>query len=85
MELGLLFIVGKVSQQPWAVKGWLLPVGVFFGLMVFVDAFLPDKMVGRLALEDLSKTWAGLFLLAYAWHYTINSIPYSEPKESDGN
>ncbi len=73
-ELLLLFIFGEVARQPWRLKGWLLAAAAFFGVMVYVDAFLPSAMPGRLPLEDLSKTWATVFLLVYSWNYCMESI-----------
>ena len=84
IELALLFFVGEVIKQPWRLKRWLLPVCAFFGLMVFVDAFLPERMSGRLALEDLSKTWAIVFLLIYAWQYCMDWIVGLSQKECNG-
>ena len=84
IELGLLFSVGEVIKQSWSVKRWLLPVCGFFGVMVFVDAFLPERMAGRLAVEDLSKTWATAFLLIYAWQYCTGWVFGSSRKESNG-
>lgn len=84
VELALLFFFGEVVKQPWRLKGWLLPVCAFFGLMVFVDAFLPERMPGRLALEDLSKIWAIVFLLIYAWKYCMDWVVDSSQKECNG-
>ncbi len=85
VELVLLFAVGNVARQPWKVSGWLLPAGGFFGLMVFVDACLPEQMVGRLSVEDLSKTWAIFFLLNYAWQYAMKNTSFPTPKNSDAD
>ena len=46
--------------------------------MVFVDAFINSDMLGRLAVEDLSKLWAVVFLFVYAWSYTMERLPGSE-------
>lgn len=67
LEIFLLVYFGGVFSQPWRTKSHLLIAGLFFGLMVFVDAFIPSDMPGRLAVEDLSKLWAVAFLFLYAW------------------
>ena len=85
VELVLLVFVGDVMQQPWKMKGWLILAAIFFALMVGVDGLLPSGMSGRLALEDLSKTWAVLFLLIYAWQYCMESASDSSGKVSDGS
>lgn len=74
VELVLLFWIGDVLRQPWKVKGWLLPAAGCFALMVCIDGFFPTEMRGRLASEDLSKTWAVAFLWAYAWKYCMALI-----------
>lgn len=84
VELVLLFGVGKVTRQPWNLKGWLLPAAVCFAVMVGVDGLFPDDMCGRLALEDLSKTWAIYFLLIYAWQFCMDSASLSHQRRSDG-
>ena len=84
IELGLLFFVGNVMQQPWKMKGWLILAAICFTLMVGIDGLLPSDMSGRLALEDLSKMWAVLFLLIYAWQYCMESASDPSQKASDG-
>jgi len=74
VELVLLFWLGDVLQQSWRVKRWLVPAAGCFAAMVCIDALFPSGMCGRLAIEDLSKTWAIAFLLVYAWQYCMASI-----------
>ena len=74
VELLVLFSVGEVVRQSWRIKGWLIAAAASFAIMVCVDAFFPSQMRGRLALEDLSKTWAIVFLLIYAWQYCMDFI-----------
>ena len=47
---------------------------ISFLVMVIVDGLVPDKMAGRLALEDLAKTWGGAFLFLFAWQICIDKI-----------
>ena len=51
--------------------------------MVGIDALCPSAMRGRLAMEDLSKTWGSVFLLVYAWQYCMKSAADSFQKTSD--
>lgn len=84
-ELLLLFSAGEVVKQPWKLKGWLIPACAFYATMALVDGCFPQRMPGRLALEDLSKIWTAFFLLIYAWQYTINWISCSWRKACDAN
>lgn len=84
VELLLLFSAGEIIKQPWKLKAGVFSAGAFFGLMVLIDALGPECMDGRLALEDLAKTWAVAFLLIYAWEYCLDWIFTSAGRESDG-
>ncbi len=85
IELLLLFVAGDVMKQGVKLKGCLLVACAFFAAMVFIDAFLPPRMPGRLALEDLSKTWAIVFLFMYAWHFSMGWISDLNERDSNGN
>jgi len=74
LELILLFWLGRLLQQPWRLKAWLLLAAVCHGMMVIVDGCFPPMMMVRLAIEDLLKTWAIVFLLVYAWRYCMDEI-----------
>lgn len=69
LQLLALFLLAHVHRQIWPLKASVLAAGGLFFLMVLVDAFVPREMHGRLALEDLFKLWATVFLLLYAWLY----------------
>lgn len=84
IEILLLLLIGDLESQPWKVKGWLLPAMACFLIMGLVDALVPSRIRGRLALEDLSKVWAILFLLIYAWQYCMTFIASSVREASDG-
>jgi hypothetical protein len=43
-----------------------LAAGFYFVMLLF-DTSMPDRMLWRLSIEDLCKTWAGLMFLALAW------------------
>ena len=68
-QVFLLIFLGRVQRQAWRLKGCLLAAGGLFFLMVVIDAFLPDEMKGRLAMEDLAKLWAVVFLFLHAWRH----------------
>jgi hypothetical protein len=78
LEVFLLVYFGDVLRQSWRTKIHLLITSLFFGLMVFVDAFIHSDMFGRLAVEDLSKLWAVVFLFVYAWCCTMERLSGSE-------
>lgn len=69
VQMGFLIGLGRVHKQTWHLKGCLLTAGALFFLMVLIDAFMPEEIRGRLAMEDLSKLWATAFLFLYAWFY----------------
>lgn len=81
VQLFLLFWAGGVLSQPRRVSAWLLPAALFFGFMVLIDAFGPEEMNGRLALEDLSKTWATACLFVYAWAYNRYVVTAGEHED----
>jgi hypothetical protein len=84
MELFFLFVFGNVLRQERKMKICLLKACVLFAFMVFVDAFLKGQISGRLSLEDLSKTWAIVFLYIYAWRYCMTWINKLSKGVADG-
>ena len=87
-QLAFLYFLGGVVKQSWRLKRHLIATAVFFCIMVFIDAFMPQEMDGRLAMEDISKLWAVFFLFLYAWYYCMdwvseNSMMHEKIKKSD--
>ena len=82
LELALLFGPGRLLHQPWRLKVWLVPMAVCYGMMLVVDGWFPPLMPARLAIEDLLKTWAIVFLLAYAWRYCMNEIQIARKRSA---
>jgi hypothetical protein len=78
LEVFLLVFVGDVLKQARRTKIYLLLTVLFFALMVFVDGFIQPDRPGRLAVEDLLKLWAVVFMFGYAWCYTINYLTASD-------
>jgi hypothetical protein len=74
VELVLLFAAGDVMKQARSLKQRLAWACVFFAAMVLIDGLLPSLMPGRLAMEDLAKTWAIVFLFLYAWRFCMEWI-----------
>ena len=74
IELFLLIKIGDIvwSKNPKSIA--IVLAGFLFGIMIFIDAFLPSELTLRLSLEDLSKTWACFFLFVYSY-YKMREIP----------
>ncbi|MCP4360449.1 MAG: hypothetical protein GY796_20765 [Chloroflexi bacterium] len=80
-----LFLVGigmieillllSVRKQLSSKMIWLLMIAAFFfGVMTLIDQFVPREAVPRLSLEDLSKTWANVFIFLFAWETCMQNI-----------
>jgi hypothetical protein len=67
VEIGLLVWLGNLSQKPKTARYFLYSAAVFFAIMVVIDAKFPSQMVLRLSLEELTKLWADVCLLLFAW------------------
>ena len=65
-EVILLATLGRRILPPEAWRH-LAAAGVLFAVMMVIDVVAPSRMVLRLSLEDLSKTWAAFFLFRYGW------------------
>lgn len=74
LEIGLIVFLGDLGKRPRRVRIYLYVAAILFGVMVFVDAFLPRHMILRLSCEDLSKMWADVFLFLFAWEICLNHI-----------
>lgn len=74
LEVILLLTLGNFIKRAKPAKRYIYAAATFFLSMFFFDAFLPQKMVLRLSLEDLSKTWADTFLFLFAWEIYCHNI-----------
>jgi hypothetical protein len=85
LEIVSLVYLGGLLGQCRRKKIHLLATTLFFGLMVIVDAFMQPNWPGRLAVEDLLKLWAVVFLFAYAWCYTMDRLSVADGERIEGN
>lgn len=67
VEIAALALLGDLRRRSGWVRGYVAAAGVLFGVMAAIDAFAPSDAVLRLAVEDLSKVWAGWFLFLFSW------------------
>lgn len=74
IEIGLLFWLGNLRQRSRTARYFLATAAVFFAMMVVIDAKFPAQMVLRLSLEELTKLWADLCLVLFAWEILVQHI-----------
>jgi hypothetical protein len=67
IEIGLLVWLGNLRQKPKKALYFLGSAAIFFAIMVVIDAKFPSQMVLRLSLEELTKLWADICLVLFAW------------------
>ncbi len=73
-ELLILIFLGNIRKRDLNTKISLLLAGCFTFIMLIFDNLIPEEMLFRLSIEDLSKTWAGFFLLLFSWNILSNNI-----------
>jgi hypothetical protein len=66
-EIAFILTWGNYQQWKESTKSYLFKAAICFAIMVIMDGFFPQEVVLRLSLEDLSKTWANVFLFLFAW------------------
>ncbi len=74
LEIALLFFWGDIRKRSRSIQVNLFLAATFFAVMTGIDALLPSRMMLRLSLEDLAKTWANLFLFFFAWEICQHHI-----------
>jgi len=67
IEIGLLVWLGNLRQKTKAARYFLYSAAIFFAMMVIIDAKFPSKMLLRLSLEEITKLWADICLISFAW------------------
>jgi hypothetical protein len=66
-EIAFILTWGNYQQWNKSTKLYLFKAAICFAIMVIMDGFFPQEVVLRLSVEDLSKTWANVFLFLFAW------------------
>ena len=74
VELLLLLTLGKLTERPKGTRYYIYLAALFLGLMILIDGWVPRELVPRLSLEDLSKTWATVFIFLFAWSICAEKI-----------
>lgn len=74
IESFVLVYLGNIPERNVNTKISLLLAGIFTFLMLLFDHLIPQKMVLRLSIEDLAKTWSCFFLLIFSWNILSNNI-----------
>jgi len=74
IEMVVLIFLGNLRNLSQQAKLSVLIAAVFCALMLFIDGLVPGRLVLRLSFEDLSKTWACVFLLKFAWEISNSHI-----------
>jgi hypothetical protein len=67
MFVGVLYFWGDLQHRSWRTTLYLLCAAALFFVMLLYDVFVPDQMLWRLSLEDLTKLWSDIFLFLFAW------------------
>ena len=65
VELAALIWLGRIYKRSRKSRRFFFVVAVLFTAMVTIDGLVPEDVVGRLAVEDLLKTWACVFLFLF--------------------
>ena len=81
-EVALLLWLGRFRHWPKHLRCYIYAAAGFLLAMLTIDEFVPRDLVPRLSLEDLSKTWATVFIFLYAWHTCCDRIRALKEQES---
>jgi len=68
VELAALFLLGRIHKRSRRSRAFIYVAATLFAVMVVVDGLVPETVTGRLAFEDLLKTWACMFLFLFGMH-----------------
>lgn len=80
VDLVLLALFFRRRDFTPAQLGVLMAAAALFAVMLGVDVLMPERMVLRLSIEDLAKTWSAAFFFCFAWtsglsHMRFHSRP----------
>ena len=67
VELIILFTIGRITERNSSIKNSFYLMCLFAFFMILIDLLVPENMLLRLSLEDLSKTWSAFFVSRFAW------------------
>ncbi|MEK8016800.1 MAG: hypothetical protein VSS75_008025 [Candidatus Parabeggiatoa sp.] len=67
IEIGLLAWLGDLRNKPKMARYFLYSAALFFAIMFVIDATFPSRLVLRLSIEELTKLWADICLILFAW------------------
>jgi len=67
IELIILFTIGRITERNSSIKNSFYLMCLFAFFMILIDLIVPENMLLRLSLEDLSKTWSAFFVVRFAW------------------
>jgi len=67
IELIILFTIGRITERNSSIKNSFYLMCLFAFFMILIDLIVPENMLLRLSLEDLSKTWSAFFVARFAW------------------
>lgn len=73
-EISLIILWSDFREWNRNTKNNLYKAALFAALMIVIDGFFPREMIPRLSLEDLSKTWANVFIFSYSWSIFSQNI-----------
>ena len=77
VEAYFLIALGQLRQQPRSVLFYLIAGAFWTGSMTLADHLFPSKMLFRLSIEDLSKSWGAFCLFFFGWEilrYRIQAL-----------
>lgn len=67
MELALLLSFFRIGDTSRGAMAMFAGAGLFAGIMLIFDIFVPSAMPLRLSIEDLAKTWGAAMFLGFSW------------------
>jgi hypothetical protein len=73
-EVGLLALFFRPKDFTRVELGTFAAAVGLFGVMLAIDALAPERMVLRLSLEDLAKTWSAALFFLFAWTTTLRHM-----------
>ncbi len=84
VELALLALFFRRRDFTVTELGTFGAAVAMFGVMLAIDALAPERMLLRLSIEDLAKSWSGALFFCFAWtssmrHMKLHSAHVKRP------